>query len=237
MKTLTRLGLILACVMLRPAGTHAQYEYSIEDGLVTINKYTGPGGDVVIPDTIEGMSVTAIGNWAFAGCATLTSAVLPANLTSIGEGAFLYCDTLSCVVISSNVTSIAGLVFAGCPSLTGVYFKGNAVGADDMFSESGSVIVYYRSGATGWDAPPGGRPAVLWSPAVQGGASFGVHAGGFGFTFTNAGNPMVVIEASTNLANSAWSPMATNTLTGGSSSFSDPHWTNHAARFYRLCMP
>ena len=35
----------------------------------------------------------------------------------------------------------------------------------------------------------------------------------------------------------AWSPVATNTLTGGSSCFSDPQCTNYPARFYRHSMP
>jgi hypothetical protein len=47
----------------------------------------------------------------------------------------------------------------------------------------------------------------------------------------------VVVEASTNLANPVWSPVGTNTLTGGASYFSDPRWTNYPARFYRLRSP
>ena len=44
----------------------------------------------------------------------------------------------------------------------------------------------------------------------------------------------VVVETCTNLANPAWSPVATKTLTGNSSYFSDPQWSNYPARFYRL---
>ena len=60
---------------------------------------------------------------------------------------------------------------------------------------------------------------------------------GFGFTISWATNIPVVVEASTNLANPIWSPLATNTLTSGSSYFSDPQWTNYPARFYRLRSP
>ena len=48
---------------------------------------------------------------------------------------------------------------------------------------------------------------------------------------------VIVEEACTNLANPIWSPVSTNTLTGGSSYFSDPQWTNFPARFYRLRSP
>jgi hypothetical protein len=68
-------------------------------------------------------------------------------------------------------------------------------------------------------------------------ASFGVRTNRFGFTLNGASNLVVVVEACTNLANPSWSRVETNTLTGGSSYFSDPQWTNYPGRFYRLRMP
>ena len=68
-------------------------------------------------------------------------------------------------------------------------------------------------------------------------SSFGVKTNQFGFIISWATNVPVVIEASTNLANPTWSPVATNTLISGTSYFSDPQWTNYPARFYRLRSP
>jgi hypothetical protein len=65
-------------------------------------------------------------------------------------------------------------------------------------------------------------------------ASPGVRTNQFGFNIIGTSNIVVVVEASTNLANPTWSPLRTNTLTGGSSYFSDPQWTNYSSRFYRL---
>jgi hypothetical protein len=62
----------------------------------------------------------------------------------------------------------------------------------------------------------------------------GVLANGFGFTLTGTSNQVILVEACTNLANPTWFPVGTNTLTGGSSYFSDPQWTNYPARFYRI---
>jgi hypothetical protein len=59
----------------------------------------------------------------------------------------------------------------------------------------------------------------------------------FGFAISGASNLVLVVEAATNPANPAWVPVSTNTLTGGASYFSDPEWTNHPARFYRLRQP
>jgi hypothetical protein len=65
----------------------------------------------------------------------------------------------------------------------------------------------------------------------------GVRTNQFGFNISGTSNIVVVVEASTNLANPTWSPVRTNTLTGGSTYFSDPQWTNYASRFYRLYRP
>lgn len=58
-------------------------DFVIENGALT--KYTGPGGDVAIPE-----GVTMIGDYAFRGCTSLTSVVIPASVTEIAENAFDY---------------------------------------------------------------------------------------------------------------------------------------------------
>ena len=59
----------------------------------------------------------------------------------------------------------------------------------------------------------------------------------FGFIIAGSNNVVIVVEACTNLTNPVWSPLQTNTLTGGSAYFSDSQWTNQPARFYRLRSP
>jgi hypothetical protein len=105
-----------------------------------------------------------------------------------------------------------------------------------VFNDDNWVTVYYLPGAKGWGPMFGGFPTVLWNPQIQPG-SFGVRTNQFGFTITGTSNIVVVVQASTNLANPVWSPLATNTLTSGSFYFSDPRWTNYPARFYRLRWP
>ena len=65
----------------------------------------------------------------------------------------------------------------------------------------------------------------------------GVGINGFGLTVTGTNGLAFVIEASANLTDLTWVPLATNTLTGGTSYFSDPQWTNYPGRFYRLRLP
>ena len=65
----------------------------------------------------------------------------------------------------------------------------------------------------------------------------GVRTNLFGFTISGSNIVVVVVEACTNLAQPTWSPISTNTLTGGLSYYGDPHWTNYPGRFYRLRSP
>ncbi len=60
---------------------------------------------------------------------------------------------------------------------------------------------------------------------------------GCGFNITWASGRVVVVEASADPPNAVWYSVRTNTLTGGSSYFSDPQWTDYSARFYRLRWP
>ena len=70
-----------------------------EDGTITITDYTGSDTAVVIPETINGKSVTSIGDNAFYGCKGLTSIELPSSVTSIGKNVFGECVELASIVV------------------------------------------------------------------------------------------------------------------------------------------
>jgi hypothetical protein len=162
------------------------------------------------------------------------------GVTNIGSDTFYNCTSLTSVTIPGSVTSIGGGTFEYCNHLTGVYFQGDAPSIDgtNVFPYANNPTVYYFPGAINWGSTFGGRPAVLWNPQVQtSDGSFGVQTNGFGFTIAGTSNLVIVVEACTNLANSVWSAVSTNTLTGGSSYFSDPQWTNYPSRLYRLRSP
>jgi hypothetical protein len=103
-------------------------DFTIEDGVLT--KYTGDGGDVVIPE-----GVTEIGDYAFYGCSGLISVEIPDGVTTIGDFAFAWCESLASIDIPESVTTIGDSAFAGCESLTSI-----------KIPESVTSIGYYTFG-------------------------------------------------------------------------------------------
>jgi hypothetical protein len=108
------------------------YTYTTNgDGTCTITGYTGSGGAVTIPSTINGLPVTSIEDWAFGYCTTLTSVTIPDSVTSIGDYAFGWCYSLTSVTIGNSVTSIGDWAFSDCTSLTSVTIGNNVISIGD----------------------------------------------------------------------------------------------------------
>jgi len=116
--------------------------YEIADGCVTITGYNGSELNPVIPQSIEGHPVTAIGEqafyWsdiksiglpegltvigreAFAGCNGLSSVVIPDSVKTMEKGVFYQCSNLKKVTISKGITEITEATFAYCSKLNNV---------------------------------------------------------------------------------------------------------------------
>ena len=106
------------------------FTYTVSGNDATITGYTGSGGSVVIPGTIDGYTVTGIGSYAFNGCTKITEISIPNTITSIGYGAFSSCTSLETVNMSYNSTveyetSIESQAFSGCTSLKNVNLSEN----------------------------------------------------------------------------------------------------------------
>ncbi len=100
------------------SGVFGDFEYTTAGGKIAITGYVGPGGDVIIPSTINAMPVTSIGSWAFQHCLSMASVTLSDSVTSIGNYAFYQCSSLTSVHIGIGVNSIGDGAFSGCNSLT-----------------------------------------------------------------------------------------------------------------------
>ena len=94
--------------------------YCDDDGNVLISKYVGDAENVVIPSEINGKKVTAISDFAFEYCTSLTDITIPDSVTKIGDYAFEYCTSLTDITIPDSVTEIGISTFEECTNLTGV---------------------------------------------------------------------------------------------------------------------
>ena len=100
--------------------TSGDYEYEdINDG-VSITKYIGKGGNVVIPAKLDNKPVLVIGSDAFGSCESITSVIIPEGVTAIDGMAFDNCGNLSKVTFPNSLRSIGPCAFQSCDSLTSI---------------------------------------------------------------------------------------------------------------------
>ena len=145
-----------------------------EDGENTLSyiSYNGDASAVVIPDTFNGKSVTAIGDRVFDSNTTVTSVTLPDSITSIGnrtfrkatalnsitlpadlqkidEGAFQQSGLTGTVVIPENVTEIAANAFYEAEGITSINVPaGVTVISDNAFRNTGITEITLHAGIT-----------------------------------------------------------------------------------------
>jgi hypothetical protein len=124
----------LLAVLLLPAVGRAQFNFSTNNGAITITAYTGSNNMVVIPSMTNGYPVTSIGDSAFL-YSTLTQVTIPNSVTNIGYGTFYEC-ALTSVTIPNSVTSLGTNAFGNCYGLTSVTIPSEVtVLNDSVFSE------------------------------------------------------------------------------------------------------
>ena len=87
-----------------------QFEF---DGKGTITKYNGSDEVVVIPEQIDGVTVTSIGKMAFAKNKNIKKVVLNEGLENIGDSAFQVCVNLKEVEFKNNLKEIGNMAFVG----------------------------------------------------------------------------------------------------------------------------
>ena len=123
--------------------------YSESGDTVKITGYVGDATEVEIPDTIDGKTVTEIGEYAFLDtnvesvkipdgvtsigmyafrkCGALKNINIPESVTSIGQGAFFDCWSLENIKLPSGITSISPETFVSCSKLTNITIPENVV--------------------------------------------------------------------------------------------------------------
>ena len=129
-----------------------EYELSSDKTYYIVTGIGTASGDIIIPDTHEGLPVTYIGYYAFYYCSSLTSIEIPAGVTGIGSSAFNGCSNLTGVGFAegSQLTSIGDWAFNGCSNLTSIDIPaGVTTIGDHAFSGCSSLTsIEFPAGVT-----------------------------------------------------------------------------------------
>ena len=101
--------------------TEVPFEYTVSNGQVIINSYTGTSTSVTIPGSIDGKTVVGFSD-TFNNNDDIVSVSIPASVTSLSEYAFASCENLVSVTFgsSSPITSITRGSFKNCPKLENI---------------------------------------------------------------------------------------------------------------------
>ena len=112
----------------------------IDSETVVITKYES--GDekhaLVIPETLDGKTVVAIGEKAFRTCNAITSVTIPATVETIGAYAFEGCQLLTAINIPATVKTIGECAFGGCTAVTALTIaEGSTISVIESFTFQG----------------------------------------------------------------------------------------------------
>ncbi len=94
-----------------------------EQGYAVVGRGSVTSRKIVIPETYNGLPVTAIDNNTFEND-LISEIQLTDNIKSIGKYAFYECYSLQSITIGDSVTSIGEKAFYSCGSLQKVYYTG-----------------------------------------------------------------------------------------------------------------
>jgi hypothetical protein len=106
-------------LLILPAGVQAQFAFTTNNGTITITKYTGSGGTIVIPNSTNGLPVTCIAAGAFGtaaggGITSPFSVTIPYTITNIASGEFGYSPGLTAISVDPDnlvYSSLEGVLF------------------------------------------------------------------------------------------------------------------------------
>jgi len=128
---------VVALFALMAVGLYAQTEddfttRAIDGGKsLEVTKYNGSAALVKIPNYIQNLPVTSIGNDAFRENKNITTVLIDFGVTRIGARAFQSCFKLTRIDIPKSITTIENSAFGACSSLTSVTIPNSVTSIED----------------------------------------------------------------------------------------------------------
>lgn len=97
------------------------YTYQEETETYTVTGYDGDIlSEISVPETINGVMVTEIGENAFQSCTRLKKIEFPVSIVKISDGAFEGCAVLEEITIKDGVKTIGERAFSNCRKLKSI---------------------------------------------------------------------------------------------------------------------
>ena len=94
----------------------------------------------IIPDVIDGFTITRIGDGAFKNMPQFTGKInLPDTIISIGDDAFAKCTNITSIMLGSDIKKIGKSAFAECSALEDIELNGVEEIGDDAFFKCTSL--------------------------------------------------------------------------------------------------
>lgn len=159
------------------AGDFTWTTNSADTNTITVIGYAGAGGDVALPAIVEGKTVTAIGDWAFYNCASLTNLELPDSVKLIGGSAFNSCANLTNVALGNGLQCIGSSAFNLCSNLLRVALPAPVtnIGASAFWGCSGLLAIDVATGNATYASADGvlfnkSQTRLLQCPAKKAGS-------------------------------------------------------------------
>ena len=153
--------------------------YSVENGTlygkneegtaVTLCTYVSAPAELTLPDTVGGLSLTAIGPMAFQKNTTLTSVTIPASVTTVDRMAFDGCSNLKTVVLQCETAPTLGsYAFTDLAAGSVIYVANETVAG--AFAAPNSWTKYYT---------PDNTTIKVGTPSATTAASVSLKAAGY----------------------------------------------------------
>ena len=123
--------------------------YAVEDEGITITGYKGDGSSIYVPEFINGIAVTKIGDNAFDSNHDIVAVILPNTVTEIGNEAFNNCSKLT-KVTAGGLEKVGDFAFFNCSRLKEVNTKNDMgsvreIGKGAFYGCQGMSEVYFGS--------------------------------------------------------------------------------------------
>ena len=126
---------MLCSLILPPARADQPMEYTYTPQTGALTAYTGPGGEVTIPQEVLGQPVYQLGDFLFDQSQTMIAAVVPEGVTHIGVNAFYFNQNLQSVTLPDSLQAVGGYAFFNCTALKELTLPPNlAVIGDNAFA-------------------------------------------------------------------------------------------------------